>query len=345
MARDRAAPNRRMLVRGGLALTGLALLSGCGLASRPRMEPRRAARLGFLDSTSPPVTAPYLDAFRQGMQSQGYEEGRDYVLESRHSEGREELLAVLAAELVGLPVDVLLASTGQAIVAARTATATIPIVMTNLGSDPVVAGLVDSLARPGGNVTGVANFGVLLTGKRVDLLKQTLPALARLAILQDLTPSQPDPANAGSIAEAQPVASSLGIQLHLLPLQSGSDLDAAFDAAIRAHAEALLVFGSTFFQLNRTRIIALAAQHQLPAIYGTRVWVDEGGLMAYAAPVAANYRNAATFVGKILKGARPADLPVEQAKTFELVINLKTAGTLGLAIPRSVLQQATDVIH
>jgi putative ABC transport system substrate-binding protein len=346
MAHDRAARTRRQLVHGGLALTGLALLSGCGLASLPRTEPKRAARVGFLDSSSAQVTGPYLDEFRQGMRVQGYEESRDYLLESRYSEGREELLAGLAAELVSRPVDVLLASSRIAVTAARNATATIPIVMTNIGSDPVPFGLVDSLARPGGNVTGVANFGVLLTGKRMDLLKQVLPALARLAMLQTVTDSVPDPATAENVVEAQPVASALGIELHVLPVRSANDLDEAFDAAVRAHAEALLVAGSTFFQLNRAGIIALVARHRLPAIYGGgREWAVEGGLMAYAASVAANYRNAATFVGKILKGARPADLPVEQSSTFDFAINAKTAGVLGLTIPQSVLQQATEIVH
>jgi putative ABC transport system substrate-binding protein len=241
---------------------------------------------------------------------------------------------------------VLLASSRIAVTAARNATATIPIVMTNIGSDPVPFGLVDSLARPGGNVTGVANFGVLLTGKRMDLLKQVLPALARLAMLQTVTDSVPDPATAENVVEAQPVASALGIELHVLPVRSANDLDEAFDAAVRAHAEALLVAGSTFFQLNRAGIIALVARHRLPAIYGGgREWAVEGGLMAYAASVAANYRNAATFVGKILKGARPADLPVEQSSTFDFAINAKTAGVLGLTIPQSVLQQATEIVH
>jgi putative ABC transport system substrate-binding protein len=279
------------------------------------------------------------------MRAQGYEEGQDYVLESRHSEGRSERLPDLATELVSLPVDVMLASTLIAITAAKNATATIPIVMTNLGSNPVAFGLVDSLARPGGNVTGTANLGVLLTGKRVELLKQLLPALARLAMFQDAVGGGPSAANAGDFAEAQPVARTLGIQLHVLPMGSANDLEAAFEAAIRAHAEALLMPGSTFFQLNRTRIIELAAQHHLPAMYGQRQWAEEGGLMAYAPDQAATYRNVATFVSKILKGAKPADLPVEQPNTFELVVNLKTAQALGIAVPPSVLQQATEIIQ
>jgi ABC-type uncharacterized transport system substrate-binding protein len=189
-------------------------------------------------------------------------------------------------------------------------------------------------------VTGVANLGVLLAGKRVELLKQVLPALARLATFQSA-----DAANAEDVVGAQRAASALGIALHVLPPRSANDLDAAFDAAVRAHAEALLVFGSTFFQLNRTRIIALAARHHLPAIYGRREWAEEGGLMAYAASFAAGYRNVATFVGKILKGAKPADLPVEQSSAFDFVINLRTAGALGLTIPQPVLQQATEIVQ
>ena len=341
MARDRAVRTRRQLLESGLTLAGLALLSGCGLAPLPRTEPKSAARVGFLDSTSPQVNAPNLDAFRQGMRAQGYEEGQDYVLESRSAEGREELLPGLAADLVSRPVDVMIASGLPAVIAAKNATATIPIVMTSLGSNPVDFGVVDSLARPGGNVTGTANLGVLLVGKRVELLKQMLPSLARLAMMLDVA----SPGNAGNLAEAQPVASSLGIQLQVLPVRSTNDLDAAFEAAIRDHAEALLVLGSTFFQVNGTRIIELAAQHHLPASYGRREWAEEGGLMAYAASSAASYRNAATFVTKILKGAKPADLPVEQATTFDFIINVKTAKVLGLTIPQSLLQQATEVVQ
>jgi ABC-type uncharacterized transport system substrate-binding protein len=337
--------SRRQFVRDGLALTGLALLSGCGLASRPRTEPKRGARLGFLDSTSPRLTAPNLDAFRQGMRAQGYEEGQDYVLESRHSEGRSERLPDLAAELVSLPVDVMLASTLIAITAAKNATDKIPIVMTNVGSNPVAFGLVESLARPGGNVTGTANLGVLLTGKRVELLKQMVPTLARLAMFWDAADSGSGAANAENVAAAQPVARTLGIQLQVLPMRSANDLDAAFEAAIREHAEALLVLGSTFFQINRTRIIELAAQHHLPAMYAQRGWAAEGGLMTYSPNQAATYRNVATFVSKILKGAKPADLPVEQPTEFELIVNLKTAQALGLTIPQSILQQATETVQ
>ena len=190
-------------------------------------------------------------------------------------------------------------------------------------------------------MTGTATLGVLLTGKRVELLKQMLPALARLAMFQDVA----SPGNAGNVAQAQAVASALGIQLQVLPVRSANDLDASFEVAIREHAEALLVFGSTFFQVNRTRIIDLAAQHHLPASYGQREWAEAGGLMAYAANEAASYRNAATFVSKILKGAKPADLPVEQPNVFDFVINLKTAQALGLAIPPSILQQATEVVQ
>lgn len=201
--------SRRQFVHGSLALAGLALLSGCGLVALARPEPKRAARVGFLDSTAPQVTAPGLDAFRQGMRARGYEENRDYILESRYSAGREELLPGLAAELVSLPVDVLLATTLIAITAAKNATAAIPIVMTGIASDPVAFGLVESLARPGGNVTGTANSGVRLVGKRVELLKQLLPSLARLAMFQDVA----SPGNAGNVAEAQAAARTLDVQL------------------------------------------------------------------------------------------------------------------------------------
>jgi len=297
--------------------------------------------VGFLDATSPQLTDLNLDAFRQGMRAQGYQEDQDFILEIRYAEGREDLLPDLAAELISLPVEVILASRLPAILAAKNATSTIPIVMTNIGSDPVAFGLVESLARPAGNVTGTANLGVLLSGKRVDLLKQMLPALARLAVFQDVA----SPGNAGNVAEAQAAARALGIQVQVLPVRSANDLDAVFDAAVQAHAEALLVLGSVFFQTNRTRIIKLAAQHRLPAMYGLREGAEEGALMAYAASFAASYRSAATYVSKILQGAKPADLPVEQAATFDFIINLKTAQTLGLSVPPSVLAQATELIQ
>jgi putative ABC transport system substrate-binding protein len=275
------------------------------------------------------------------MRAEGYEEGRDYVLEQRYAEGRNEQLLDLATELVRLPVDVMLAAGTPPTTAAKSATQTIPIVMTSVGSDPVALGLVESLAWPGGNVTGTANLNVALGGKRMDLLKGIVPSLIRLAVLQDLA----NPTNVLTIDGDQPAAQTLGIQLQNLPFSSVNDLVPAFETATRQQADALKVPGSSFFQINRELIVELAAIYHLPAVYEQREFAAAGGLMAYAANQSASFRTVATYVAKILKGAKPADLPVEQAATFDFVINLRTAQALGLTIPQSVLAQATEVIQ
>ena len=333
--------SRRQFVRRSLALAGLAMLSGCGLAALARTEPNRVARVGFLTPASPQAAAPNLEAFRDGMRAHGFEEGQDYVLEVRYAEGSDKRLPDLAAELITLPVDVILAGGTTPTTAAKHATAITPIVMTGIGPDPVALGLVASLARPGGNVTGVVNLNGVLAGKRVDLLKETLPPLARLAVLQELA----NPGNDFYVEEAQTAARALGIQVLALPLHGADDLEAAFDAATRGRADALLVPSSSILQLNQARIVGLAAQHRLPAMYQQREHAEHGGLMVYAADLRATFRNVATYVFKILKGAKPGDLPIEQATTFDFVINLKTARELGLTIPPSVLQQATEIIQ
>jgi len=275
------------------------------------------------------------------MRAHGYQEGSDYVLEIRSADGRLERLPSLADELVNLPVDIIVTGGAPATVAAKSATTTVPIVMGNFGGDPVALGLVASLSQPGGNITGSVNLNTDLTAKRVDLLKQTLPALARLAILQDVA----SPGNAGNVAEAQSAALTLGVRLQILPVQRAEDLDVAFEAAVRQHADALLVPGSSFFQLNRARLVGSAAEHRLPTAFEERQFAEAGGLMAYGANQQANYRNAAAYVDKILKGAKPGDLPIEQPTKFDFVVNLTTAQALGLTIPPSVLQQATEVIQ
>ena len=332
---------RRGFLRGSLALAGASLLIACDRASRSGSDPRKVARVGFLFPNSPQTADSNLTAFREGMRAHGYQEGPDYVLEIRSADGRLERLPSLADELVKVPVDIIVTGSAPPTVAAKSATTTVPIVMGNVGGDPVALGLVRSLSQPGGNVTGSVNLNAGLTAKRVDLLKQMLPAFVRLATLHDAT----NPVNDANLAEAQSAALTLGVQLQILPVQRAEDLDAAFEAAVRQHADALLVPGSSFFQLNRAQMVDSAVEHRLPAVYEERQFAEAGGLMAYGANQQANYRNAAAYVDKILRGAKPDNLPIEQPTTFEFVINLKTAQALGLTIPQGILAQATEVIQ
>ncbi len=298
----------------------------------------KAPRIGFLGGASPSAAAHLLDAFRQGLRELGYVEGQNIVIEYRWAEGRQERLLGLAAELVGLKVDVIVAPITTAALAAKNATTTIPIVMMVV-NEPVRVGLVASLARPGGNITGLAAISDELWPKQLELLKETVPMVSRVAVLWNPANPSHGPALKGIVVAAR----SLGKQPQLHEARGPDEFDSAFAAMTRARAGALLVVADTLFFLHRTRIADLAMKARLPAIYGLREHVEVGGLMAYAADYADLYRRGATYVDKILKGARPAGLPVEQPTKFELVINLKTAKALGLAIPRSVLLRANRV--
>ncbi len=298
-------------------------------------------RIGLLGASPPGSPGWRLwDVFLQGLRDLGYTEGRDLIVEGRYSEGREERLSELAGELVGLHVDVIVAGAGQPVHAARRATTTIPIVMTNHG-DPVGSGLVASLARPGGNITGLSILNPEVTGKRLELLKVVVPALSRVAVLWN----PGNPIHRQELGQAEAAARALGLQLQELSVRSPDEYRGAFSAMAKEHAGALLLLGDLTVWLNRGRIAELAAGHRLPAIYVQREHVEAGGLMAYGVNLADNYRRAAVYVDKILKGAKPADLPIEQPTKFELVINLKTAKALGLTIPPSLLQRADQVIE
>jgi len=303
----------------------------------------KIARIGYLAFNL--AAAPHLqEAFRQGLRDLGYVEGRNVVIEYRDAEGKIERLPALAAELVALKVDVILAATGtpQAL-AAKQATRTTPIVFTSV-ADPVTSGLVTSLARPGGNVTGLSILAPELVGKRLELLKQAVPGVSRVAVLWQ-------PGGLGERTEkdmlkgAEVAARALGVRLQVVEARGPADFDRAFSDMTRARAGALTVLPSSMFFNERRRLVDLAAKNRLPAVYPWREGVDAGGLMAYGAKQADLYRRAATYVDKILKGAKPADLPVEQPTTFELVINLKTAKALGLTIPPSLLGRADQVIE
>jgi putative ABC transport system substrate-binding protein len=300
--------------------------------------PGKVFRIGRLTLASPSTDDP--DGFRQGLRELGYVEGQNIVIESRSAEGGVDRLGALATDLVRHPMDVIVAAGSPAIHAAQQATSTIPIVMTT-DTDAVAQGFVVSLARPGGNITGLAGLGVELSGKGLEFLKEVVPTASRIAALWN-------PANASLapfLRETQAAAQALGVELQVLEVRTPNEFEGAFAAATSGRAEALIVMRDAFLLDHRARIVDLAQRHRLPGMYPRRSYVDVGGLMSYAANIPDQQRRAATYVDKILKGAKPADLPVEQPTKFELIINLKTAKTLGLTIPPHILFQAHEVIQ
>jgi putative ABC transport system substrate-binding protein len=301
----------------------------------------KVPRIGFLSLTSPSDRPPLLDAFRHRLRELGWVEGQNIVIDYRYAEGRVDRLPDLAAELVRLKVYLIVSFGTQGVTAAKNATETIPIVMIAV-RDPVGTGLIASLARPGGNVTGVSGYAGLETvAKQLELLKETVPKVRRVAILSN-------PANAYhqlAIREVNVAARSLGVQLQLLEARGPNEFDGAFAAMAKERVGALLVLSDVIFSSHRTRLAALAVRSRLPAAYGNRESVEGGGLMSYGPSFLDLHRQAGTYVDKILKGAKPAELPVEQPTKFELVINLKTAKALGLTIPPSLLRQADELIQ
>jgi putative tryptophan/tyrosine transport system substrate-binding protein len=321
----------------------LAMVPGSLLAAPLAARGQQAAnspRLGFLSSSSSERDKPRLTAFLKGLRELGYSEGRNIFIEQRYAGGRFEMLPELAAELVRLKVDILVVSGAPASNAARNATSIIPIVMTDV-SDPVGIGLVASLPRPGGNVTGLSDFNAGVVAKRLELLKEVVPSVLRVGVL--LNPA--NPSNPLQMKLTQAAAPALGVTLLPLEAKGPEDIDRAFTAMREERTGALLVFGDPMLGSNNRRIVELAAKARLPATYSRREMADAGGLMSYGAKFTDLSRRAATYVDKILKGAKPGDLPVEQPTKFELVINLKTAKALGLTIPQSVLLRADEVIQ
>ena len=321
-----------------LAGTGVALLAAPFAAEA--QQAAKIARIGYLSHNR--AANPHThEAFRQGLRDLGYVEGRNVVIEYRDAEGKFERLSALAAELVALKVDVIVAPATAGALAATQATRTLPIVFA-VAADPVTSGLVTSLARPGGNVTGLSILAPELVGKNLELLTQGVPGVSRVAVLR-----QPgvlgERTEKDMLKEAEVAARALGVRPQFVEARGPDDFDRAFSEMIRAHAGALTVLPSTMFGSERRRLVDLAAKNRLPAMYSWREFVDAGGLMSYGPNVADNYRRAAAYVDKILKGAKPADLPVEQPTKFELVINRKTAKTLGLTIPPSLLQRADEI--
>jgi ABC-type uncharacterized transport system substrate-binding protein len=319
-----------------LALTALlSVLSVQAVAQQPAKVPH----IGYLQAPPPSAVATRTEAFRQGLREHGYVEGKNVVIESRFAEGNLDRVPQIVAELVRLKVDVIVTGGSFATSAAKKATSAIPIVMTQDG-DPVGNGYVASLARPGGNVTGLSTLAPELSGKQLEVLKETIPRLARVAVLGSSNRS----GNAQSIKETENAAESLRVRLQYLDILSPKDIEAAFRAARKENADAVLVLTGPLITSQRTEIIKLASKNRLAAIYDRAEFVEDGGLMTYSVSSTDLFRRAAVYVDKVLKGAKPADLPVEQPTKFELVINLKTAKQIGLTIPPNVLARADRVI-
>lgn len=321
-----------------ILLTGSATL--CSFSALAQ-QAGKVPRIGYLRVTSPSDRPPLLDTFRQGLRELGWIEGQNIVIDYRFAEGRLDRLPDLAAELVRLKVDVIVSLGTQGVTAAKNATKTIPIVMIGV-RDPVGVGLIASLARPGGNITGVSgSAGLEIVTKQLELLKETVSKIRRVAILSN-------PANAYhqlAIKELNVAARSLGVQLQLLEARGPNEFDGAFAAMARERVGALLVLSDVIFNDHRTRLVDLAAMNRLPAAYGIRESVEAGGLMSYGPSFLDFYRRSTAYVDKILKGDKPADLPVEQPTKFELIINLRTAKTLGIEIPPTLLSRADEVIE
>ena len=322
----------------GFALTAVILVS---VHLAEAQQPAKIPRIGYLTASSLSVNPARIEAFRQGLRELGYIEGKNIVIEWRSSEGKADRLPALAAELVRLKVDVIVTSGPVATRAAKEATTTIPIVMAQ-DIDPVGSGFVASLARPGGNITGLSTFRPELSGKQLELLKEIVPRLSRVAVLGTST----QPGYAQQLREVELAAGAFGVKLQYLDVLSPKDIETAFRAADKGRADAVLMLvAGVVAGDHRTEIAELAVKSRLPAIYDRREFVDDGGLMSYGTNFADLSRRAATYVDKILKGAKPADLPVEQPIKFELVINLKAAKQIGLTIPPNVLVRADKVIR
>ena len=329
-------PSRRQFLQGALALAGLGLSAGCGWPPLLAQQASRLPRVGMLKQ---PPLRDYVDAFRDGMREHGYVEGQNFIFDYRYVEEANQLLEV-AAELARIPVDVVVCPNAEAVDAARQASSTIPIVMINI-SHPIAAGYVESLARPGGNVTGTSQLAEGVTGKRLQILQDTAPGVGRVGVFW-----VPDSAlSTAQWNETQAAALQLGLEVLSLEVRRPADFPAAFDLAVRSGVDALFMPIHQLVMQQLQQIAQFTAQHKLPSMAFQREYVEVGGLMSYGASVTGLYRRAAYYVDRILKGARPAELPVEEPRTWDFEINLKTARALGLTIPQSVLLQATEVIQ
>ena len=320
----------------------IALTVVFGGAAAQAQQPKKVPRIGYLLSGDPTSESTRFESIRLALRERGYIEGQNIAIEYRYSEGKSFRYPELAAELVRLKVDIIVVAGGRPVIlAAKNATKTIPIVMVGAGIDPVEAGLVESLARPGGNVTGITNLSRELGGKRLELLKEAVPKVARVAVLYD-------PALRGSLREVKEVlpvaARALGLTVRSWEVRDADGFDRVFSALNKDRPDGLYVSTGPLTNANEKRIVGFAIKSRLPSTYGNGEAVDAGGLMYYGADQAESYRRVATYVDKILKGAKPADLPVEQPTKFELMFNLKTAKQIGLKIPPEVLARANRLI-
>jgi putative ABC transport system substrate-binding protein len=308
------------------------------LAARAQ-SPQKRAIIGFLANLSSNDTKWSLDGLRAGLQELGYVEGQNITIDARYAQGDVDRLPALAAELVAAKPDVIVTAGLQAARALKNATRTVPVVLA-VASDPVAAGLVPSLSHTGGNLTGLAFQNPELTGKRLELLREVVPSARRIAVLSDRTMGD----HAGE-SEALDAASALGFTAKIYAVKSAADLGPAFQAIRQDKADGLIVLASPFLNANRKSLLQIVAQNHLPATYEVRAFVEDGGLMSYGPSFVQMYRRSATYVDKILKGAKPSDLPMEQPTKFELVINLKAANALGLTVPQSLLLRADELIQ
>jgi putative ABC transport system substrate-binding protein len=326
--------NRKKVV--GLVLSAMLLALGFPAEAE---QAKKISTIGVLAAPSASFISPRVNAFREGLHDLGYVEGKNIAIEYRYAEGKLDQLPALAAELVRLKVDVIVAVGTPAIKALKTATRTIPIVMATVG-DPIGTGIVESLARPGGNITGLTILSPELSGKRLELLKETFPRVTRVAVLWN--PS--NQSNSIALKETQAASQALALQLQSLEVRSLKDFEDAFESATRIGAHAIITLPDALINTHHRRISDFAAKNRLPAMYAGPEFVEAGGLMSYAPSYTDQFRRAAYYVDKILKGAKPAELPVEQPTKFELVINLKAAKQIGLTIPPNVLARADRVI-
>ena len=340
---DSCSDNRKSKIQNG-KLVGIVALAVafamCGAVAEAQ-QPKKVPRIGYLSGVDPAREAVRAEAIRLALRELGYVEGQNIAIEYRYAEGKRDRFPELAAELVRLKVDIIVGPSGSApIRAAKNATKTIPIVMMSLAADPVEAGFVDSLARPGGNVTGLTTLSRELGGKRLELLKEAVPKLARVAVLYDAAA----PSTAQVKEDLLVAARALGLTVRFWEVRDAGGFERVFAALSKQRPEGLYVPPGPLMAANEKRIAGFALKNRLPSVYSNNEAVDAGGLIYYGADLAASYRRAAYYVDRILKGAKPADLPVEQPTKFELVINLKTAKQIGLMIPQSLLYRADKVI-
>jgi putative tryptophan/tyrosine transport system substrate-binding protein len=335
-------PCRRIQNRKWVGIVALAVAFAMGGAVATAQQPEKVPRIGYLLAGDPASESTRFEAIRLALRERGYIEGKNIATEYRYTEGKQDRLPALAAELVRLKVDIIVVSGGdRLILAAKNATKTIPIVMTGGGLDPVEAGLVESLARPGGNVTGITNLITELSGKRLELLKEAVPKIARVAVLYDPT----GPSSVREVKEVLPVAArALRLTIQPWEVRGTNDFDRVFSAMGKQRPDGLYVVLGNVMNRNQKRTIGFALKSRLPSVYGRTEDIDAGGLMYYGADQAESYRRVAYYVDKILKGAKPADLPVEQPTKFEFGINLKTAKQIGVTIPPEVLARASKLI-